>query len=59
MSGGITRISPNEIIGELSNWSLEANSPYNDGWTAKHYEDQLNEVFEFVDKLRNDKKETK
>ena len=52
MSGGIIHISPREIISELSNWSLEANSPYNDGWTAKHYEDQLNKVFEFVDDLR-------
>ena len=59
MSGGIIKISPNEIISELSNWSLEANSPYNDGWTVKHYENQLNEVFEFVDNLRKDKKETK
>ena len=58
MSGGIIRISPREIIGELSNWSLEASSPYNDGWTAKHYEDQLNEVFEFVDRLRNNKNES-
>ena len=58
MSGGITRISPNEIISELSNWALEANSPYNDGWTAKHYEDQLNEVFQFVDNLRKNKKES-
>ena len=58
MSGGIIHISPREIISELSNWSLEANSPYNDGWTAKYYEDQLNEVFEFVDRLRKNKNES-
>ena len=58
MSGGIIKISPREMINELSNWSLEANSPYNDGWTAKHYENQLNEVFEFVDNLRKNKNES-
>jgi hypothetical protein len=52
MSGGITRIAPESIISEMGNWALEAGSSYNDGWTRQHYQDQLNKVFEHIDKMR-------
>ena len=57
MSGGITKISPNSIIAELYNWKLEAESSYNDGWIKKHYEDQLEEVFKQVDRMRMTKED--
>ena len=46
MSGGITKISPEEIISEISNWYIEANSQYNDGWTQQHYQRQIDKVKE-------------
>ena len=52
MSGGITRIAPESIIGELSNWALEAKSGYNDGWTRQHYQNQLDRIFSHIDKMR-------
>ena len=52
MSGGITKISPSEMISEMHNWLIEINSSYNDGWTIKHYQDQLDEIYAFVDRSR-------
>ena len=52
MSGGITRIAPESIIGELSNWALEASCGYNDGWTRQHYQNQLDRIFSHIDKMR-------
>ena len=52
MSGGITKISPSQMISEMHNWLIEINSSYNDGWTIKHYQDQLAEIYAFVDRSR-------
>jgi|TARA_R100000687_G_C6299238_1_gene95104 hypothetical protein len=57
MSGGITRIAPESIIGELTNWSIEAGSGYNDGWTRQHYQNQLDRIFSHIDKMRMSKEE--
>ena len=38
------------IINQLERWKLEANSPFNDGWTQKHYRDQIDRVREWLDK---------
>ena len=55
MSGGITRIAPESIISELTNWTIEAKSWYNDGWTRQHYQNQLDRIFSHVDRMRMSK----
>ena len=57
MSGGITRIAPESIISELTNWTIEAKSWYNDGWTRQHYQNQLDRIFSHVDKMRMSREE--
>jgi len=57
MSGGITKIAPESIISELTNWRIEAKSWYNDGWTRQHYQNQLDKIFSHVDKMRMSKQE--
>jgi len=52
MSGGITKISPQMMIAELTNWNIEINSPYNDGWTVQHYQKQLDEMIAYFDRLK-------
>ena len=45
----------------IDKWIIEATSSHNDGWTQKHYRDQLQEVYdrlnqlEFISKDKNGK----
>ena len=33
-----------ELLGQISNWKIEATSEHNDGWTRQHYQRMLDEV---------------
>jgi|TARA_R110000744_G_scaffold229367_2_gene347363 hypothetical protein len=33
-----------DLLGQITNWKVEAFSPYNDGWTQQHYRRMLEEV---------------
>tara|TARA_R110002110_G_scaffold24710_1_gene92157 strand:+ start:563 stop:745 length:183 start_codon:yes stop_codon:yes gene_type:complete len=33
-----------ELLGQITKWKIEADSPHNDGWTREHYEKMLDEV---------------
>ena len=57
MSGGIVRISPENMISEMRNWQLEASSHYNDGYIKQHYQDHLDLVFKAVDDMRMSKED--
>ena len=35
----------------IDKWIIEATSNYNDGWTQKHYRDQLQEVYDRLNQL--------
>lgn len=41
----------NEAIKLLEQWEIEAKSGHNDGWVKKHYEDKLEEVRDYLEKL--------
>ena len=36
---------------DIDKWIIEATSSYNDGWTQKHYRDQLQEVYDRLNQL--------
>lgn len=57
MSGGITKISPESIISEISNWYVEAKSPYNDGWTQQHYQGQIDKVKQYLSRSEMSKED--
>ena len=52
MSGGIVRIGPDNIIAEMRNWHIEANSNHNDGYIREHFQNHLEEVYKAVDDMR-------
>jgi len=35
----------------IDKWIIEATSSHNDGWTQKHYHDQLQEVYDRLNQL--------
>tara|TARA_Y100000310_G_C20545846_1_gene745535 strand:+ start:436 stop:594 length:159 start_codon:yes stop_codon:yes gene_type:complete len=39
----------NSLVNELEKWKTEANSPFNDGWTKKHYQDKIERIKEWLD----------
>ena len=55
MSGGIVRIGPDNIIAEMRNWHIEANSNHNDGYIREHFQNHLEEVYKAVDDMRMSK----
>ena len=57
MSGGIVRIGPDNIIAEMRNWHLEANSDHNDGYIKQHFQDHLETVYKAIDDMRKTKEE--
>ena len=52
MSGEIVRLGPDNIINELRNWQLEAESEHNNGYIRKHFQSHLDTVYEAIDKMR-------
>jgi len=43
-------VTLNDILFTIGKWRIEANSPYNDGWTSNAYRDQLKEIEEELEK---------
>ena len=48
----MTRMGPDQIISELTNWMTESNNENNEGYLRKHYNDLLNDVFDAVDDMK-------
>ena len=42
------KVNESDIIYNLMNWKLEAESGYNDGWTRYHYIDKILMVKQYV-----------
>jgi|10_taG_2_1085330.scaffolds.fasta_scaffold00231_24 hypothetical protein len=40
-----------DTLGTIEKWITEATSGYNDGWTQKHYRDQLQEIYDRLNGL--------
>mgnify|MGYP003135567526 FL=1 len=45
----MNRVSEQDIISTLRGWSVEVESPRNDGWTRYHYLDKIMKVKQYVD----------
>jgi len=45
------RYDTDTVGGTIEKWIAEATSGHNDGWTQKHYRDQLQEVYDRLNQL--------
>jgi hypothetical protein len=48
------------VLHEIQEWALNVRSPYNDGWTKRHYREKLEEVYSYLQKtLEKEDEKTK
>lgn len=38
------------VLSEIREWVINVKSPRNDGWTKQHYQDKLEEVYDYLKK---------
>ena len=36
------------VLHEIQEWALNVRSPRNDGWTKQHYQEKLEEVYNYL-----------
>ena len=48
------------VLSEIREWVINMKSPRNDGWTQKHYQDKLEEVYTYLQRtLEKEDEKTK
>ncbi len=54
--GGVMR--QRSVLSEIREWVINVKSPRNDGWTKQHYQEKLEEVYNYLKKtLETDNEE--